>query len=302
MRPDRRPRALRAFAAAFCLACAWPPAVSQAGPGGAASAAAAVPDLHLGPPSATPEAPGEHDDFPYLAPLPGSTLLGAEQAAQGLDVTTPDDDDAHIVGTHTLTRLYARPPGLGDDAWLRVYARALRDAGWTIMAQERRAGDGALLVAHYAAGGRDLWARLSTATDSYRMAVADVGEDLGHLLARACRATLYGIEFVADRPDLAGPAENILMEVQRVLRADRSIHVQVVVHLDPGDVPNDPAGARRLSQQRAEAVRTWLARHRIDADRVTAVGAGASHPLQLGDTEAQRARNRRVELVKDGCG
>jgi outer membrane protein OmpA-like peptidoglycan-associated protein len=290
------------------IASVFAPAVAQAAAQGvpaAAAASASMPgpfqDFRLEPPSPVPKSLGEHDDFPYLAPLPGSALLASEHGLQGLDVTTPEDDETHIVGTQTLARTYARPPGVDDDTWLRVYARALRDAGWTVMWQERRANDGAHVVAHYAAGGRDLWIRLATAPGQYTLTTVDVGDDLGHLLARACRATIYGVDFAADRPEIEGPAEPVLMELRQLLRNDHALRLQVIVHLDASDVPNDPAGARRLSQQQAEAIRFWLGRHRVDIDRVTPVGAGADHPLQPSDTEEHRARNRRVELVRDGC-
>jgi outer membrane protein OmpA-like peptidoglycan-associated protein len=298
-------RSLHAWAALAVAAGLVAAASTVHGQAGAASAppAASGPfaGFRLALPAPQPEAIGEHDDFPYLPPLPGSAAIDSERGTQGLDVTTPDDDEAHVVGTATLARTYAQPPGTDEAAWLRAYALALRDAGWTIMDQERRAGDGARIVAHYAAGGRDLWARLAATQAQYSLAVADVGDDLGHLLARSCRVTVYGIDFVVDRPDIDGPAESVLMELRQLLRTDRAMRLQVIVHLDPGDVPNDAAGAKRLSQLRADAIRVWLARHRVDVDRLTAVGAGASQPLVPGDTEEQRVRNRRVELVKDGC-
>ncbi|HEX4509191.1 MAG TPA: OmpA family protein [Burkholderiaceae bacterium] len=291
-----------AITAGALVGVASPPArAAGTSPAASAPAADAWAGFHLVPPAPRAESIGERDDFPWLEPVPGSTLLVADHGMQGLDVTTPEDDEAHIVGTQTLTRTYARPTGLADDTLLRVYAGALRNAGWTVMAGERRATGGALLVAHYAASGRDLWIRLVTARDQYSMAMADVGDDLGHLLSRACRVTVYGIEFTVDRPDLDGPAEPVLMELRQLLRSDRSMRLQVVVHLDASDVPNDPPGARRLSQQRAEAIRTWLARHRVDTDRIVTTGAGADHPLEPSDSEPHRARNRRVELVRAHC-
>lgn len=297
-----RLRAWAVIAAATGGAWACLPALGQPATAAApVSASSPLESFRLATPSTRAETIGEHDDFPYLAPLPGSTALGGERERQGLDVTTPDDDEAHVVGTQTLARSYAPPPGLDEATWLRTYALALREAGWTLMYQERRERDGAHLVAHYAAGGRDLWARLTATPARYSIAVADVGEDLGHLLARSCRVTVYGIEFVVDRADIDGPAEPVLMELRQLLRTDRDMKLQIVVHLDPADLPNDPAGAKRLSQQRADAIRLWLGRHRVDADRITSVGAGASEPLAPGDTEEQRARNRRVELIKTGC-
>jgi len=52
-----------------------------------------------------------------------------------------------------------------------------------------------------------------------------------------------------------------------------------------------------LSQQRAEAVRGFLASNGINADRVSARGYGESYPVTTNTTEAGRQQNRRVEVV-----
>jgi len=52
-----------------------------------------------------------------------------------------------------------------------------------------------------------------------------------------------------------------------------------------------------LSQQRAEAVRGFLASNGINADRISARGYGESYPVTTNTTEAGRQQNRRVEVV-----
>lgn len=52
-----------------------------------------------------------------------------------------------------------------------------------------------------------------------------------------------------------------------------------------------------LSEQRAEAVRTFLIDKGISADRVAARGYGKSNPVASNDTPATRQLNRRVEIV-----
>ena len=54
---------------------------------------------------------------------------------------------------------------------------------------------------------------------------------------------------------------------------------------------------RTLSQQRADAVRTWLIEHGVDAGRLEARGYGPDNPLVPNITPANRARNRRVQFV-----
>lgn len=54
-----------------------------------------------------------------------------------------------------------------------------------------------------------------------------------------------------------------------------------------------------LSQNRAQSVLQTLVRdHGIDAGRLKAFGCGPYAPVTTNDTEPGRAKNRRVELVK----
>ena len=67
---------------------------------------------------------------------------------------------------------------------------------------------------------------------------------------------------------------------------------------------NDKSGGDEynldLSQRRAEAVKLALVtRYHIAADRLTPKGFGATRPKEPNDTLAGRARNRRVELVRE---
>lgn len=56
-----------------------------------------------------------------------------------------------------------------------------------------------------------------------------------------------------------------------------------------------------LSLRRAEAVRTALVRRGIEASRLVAEGFGAGRPVATNETEAGRARNRRIEIRAAGA-
>jgi outer membrane protein OmpA-like peptidoglycan-associated protein len=56
-----------------------------------------------------------------------------------------------------------------------------------------------------------------------------------------------------------------------------------------------------LSGARAEAVKTWLVAHGVAAARLTTHGYGDTVPLVPNTTDANRAKNRRVELKRNDC-
>ena len=53
-----------------------------------------------------------------------------------------------------------------------------------------------------------------------------------------------------------------------------------------------------IKKKRAEAVKAWLVKNGVAADRLTAEGFGDKKPVAKNDSEEGRAKNRRVELVK----
>ena len=59
------------------------------------------------------------------------------------------------------------------------------------------------------------------------------------------------------------------------------------------------ADGLRLSEERARRVVTWLAVRGIDPNRLMPKGCGSSRALWFGDTDRERAANRRAELVRN---
>lgn len=69
--------------------------------------------------------------------------------------------------------------------------------------------------------------------------------------------------------------------------------VRIVGHTDNtgSDAINDP-----LSLRRAESVRSYLQDRGVSGQRIEVAGRGSREPLVSNDSEANRARNRRVEI------
>lgn len=74
----------------------------------------------------------------------------------------------------------------------------------------------------------------------------------------------------------------------------RSVYIEVVGHTD--DVGDDDYNMK-LSEQRAEAVRTYLVNAGVDESKIVSWGAGETMPAANNATEEGRAENRRVEVL-----
>jgi len=58
---------------------------------------------------------------------------------------------------------------------------------------------------------------------------------------------------------------------------------------------------QKLSEQRADSVRSYLVSQGVAADAITAAGFGKISPVADNNTAAGRQQNRRVELVVSGA-
>jgi len=86
----------------------------------------------------------------------------------------------------------------------------------------------------------------------------------------------------------------LLNEVAQALADNPKIKVEIQGHTD--SVGND-AFNLKLSQSRAESVRTYLIKRGISSDRMVPKGYGENVPIADNRTEAGRSQNRRVEFV-----
>ena len=104
---------------------------------------------------------------------------------------------------------------------------------------------------------------------------------------------LEGVNFETGKSTLTPESETILNGVAESLVANDTIRVEVVGHTDN---TGSMALNRRLSRERAEAVRQYLVSKGVAEDRLRSRGAGPDQPVASNRTAEGRAQNRRVEL------
>jgi len=110
------------------------------------------------------------------------------------------------------------------------------------------------------------------------------------------RAAVYGVYFDTGRAEIKPESAQAIGEIAKLLKTDGTLKIFVVGHTDNVGVLD---ANMRLSQARAEAVVQALVQtHGIAASRLKAFGSGPYSPVASNDADAGRAKNRRVELVK----
>ncbi|PSH03239.1 MAG: hypothetical protein CXZ00_13390 [Acidobacteria bacterium] len=113
---------------------------------------------------------------------------------------------------------------------------------------------------------------------------------------RTGRVSVYGIHFDTAKANIKPESDATLKEVAKLLQDDPKLKLYVVGHTD-----NQGAISFNmdLSRRRAEAVVSALAsKYGVATGRLRAFGSGPYDPVASNDSEDGRAKNRRVELVK----
>jgi outer membrane protein OmpA-like peptidoglycan-associated protein len=107
---------------------------------------------------------------------------------------------------------------------------------------------------------------------------------------------LYGIHFDTGKAEVKPESTAALKEIATLLQREPALKLLVVGHTDS---TGDYAANLGLSDRRAAAVIAALTTsHGVAPTRLKAAGAGMMAPVAPNETDAGRAKNRRVELVR----
>lgn len=114
-----------------------------------------------------------------------------------------------------------------------------------------------------------------------------IAKDMLDDINKAARSVLFDVS--SDNIKISSFAA--LDKLAEILMADAELKLDIEGH-------TDNTGSVRLNQvlsgRRALAIKAYLVKKGIDADRLTASGFGSERPIASNDTEAGRAKNRRV--------
>lgn len=109
------------------------------------------------------------------------------------------------------------------------------------------------------------------------------------------RFVLDGVLFGTGSARIEAESFPRLDQVVEYMTHRPSVRIRIAGHTD--NVGN-PQRNLRLSEQRAQSVRTYLIEQGIDGDRIEAVGYGDERPVASNATEEGQRQNRRIEAVE----
>ncbi len=154
-------------------------------------------------------------------------------------------------------------------------------------------------------GNKDVWILLDAAAstaETYTLTVIEVetmkqdiaASDILNALNQDGHIALY-INFETGKSDIKAESQKIIEEVAEMMRSNPALRISIEGHTDN---VGTPAANKTLSENRAKAVMDALAAKGIERSRLVAKGWGQDKPVADNKTEDGRAKNRRVEIVK----
>lgn len=131
--------------------------------------------------------------------------------------------------------------------------------------------------------------------EAFKQTITKVtADDIVKDLSEKGKAILY-INFDVDKSNITAEGKEVVTQIAEALQKDKNLKFAIEGHTDnTGDASHN----KKLSNDRANAVMDDLIANGIDKSRLTAKGFGAENPLVANDSEENKAKNRRVELVK----
>jgi len=245
-------------------------------------------------------------DHPLLTRMPDFFISGYKEAEfEAYRFISTDKKNENIEG-HKYYIEYKITPGKPEPGELKIRRNvqdALKKIGGKVMFDDNFNRVSTILVRKE---GKETWLEVRSTNNSYRLNIIereimkqDIVADanaMGNDINSTGHVAVYGIYFETGKSDINEKSAEAISQISILLKNNPSLKLYVVGHTDNvGSIDSN----LKLSKERADAVVNSLtANYGISADRLNSYGVASLAPVASNDSEEGRAKNRRVELVK----
>jgi outer membrane protein OmpA-like peptidoglycan-associated protein len=154
--------------------------------------------------------------------------------------------------------------------------------------------------------GKETWVEVRSYNNMYKQTIVEKdimkqevvanAETMGNDINTTGHVSIYGIYFDTGKSEIKPESDAAISEIAKLLKNNDALKLYVVGHTDNvGSFDSN----MKLSKERADAVAKALSdKYGIAAARLKPYGVASLSPITSNDTEDGKAKNRRVELVK----
>ncbi len=243
------------------------------------------------------------DDYRLLGHMPGYAVVKSEKADAG-DLTFPISAGNFVTVQGKRLHLdYEPKPGTQPAADLEIvqnYLEAMKAKGGELIYQDKTD-----LVARMPDGDHLVWVHVVSLFGNVKLDVTDEksyqpvatppkSDALKAALDQNGHIALY-VNFDFAKASLKPDAAPVIAQVVALLKAYPGYKLSIEGHTDS---VGDDAANQKLSEARAAAVVDAVVKGGIEKSRLSSAGRGESSPIADNAKSEGRAKNRRVELVK----
>lgn len=245
-------------------------------------------------------------DHPLLSRMPGFHISGYETSEFNSYKFHGQDKKPIVIEGRKFYYQYNLDKGAGEPGELKIrrnVQEALKKIGGTVLFDDNFNKASTIMVAK---DGNEFWVEVRSYNNMYRLNIVErqamkqdivaKAESMGNDINTTGHVSVYGIYFDTGKADIKPESDAALSEIAKLLKTNAGLNVYVVGHTDSvGSFDSN----MKLSRDRADSVvKALTGKYGVAAARLKPQGVASLCPVLTNDNEQGRAKNRRVELVK----
>jgi outer membrane protein OmpA-like peptidoglycan-associated protein len=245
-------------------------------------------------------------DHPLLTRMPDFFISGYTDTDFGTYKFLGADRKPVDVEGHKYYFQYNLKTGAAEPGELKIRRNiqdAIKKIGGKVLYDENFNKVSTMLVQK---DNKETWLEVRSYNNMYRLNIVEKeimeqnivanADAMGNDINSTGHVAVYGIYFDTGKSEIKPESDQAIEQISVLLKNNASLNLYVVGHTDNvGTIESN----MKLSMDRANSVvNSLVTKYAIAATRLKPYGVASLNPVASNDTEEGKAKNRRVELVK----
>jgi OmpA-OmpF porin, OOP family len=245
-------------------------------------------------------------DHPLLTRMPDFHITGYKDTEFDSYKFNIQNKTPEVIEGHKYYIQYNLNSGASEPGELKIRRNvqdALKKIGGKVVFDDNFNKTSTIMVQK---DNKETWIEVRSYANMYRLNIVEReamkqeitanAEAMGNDINSTGHVAVYGIFFDSGKTEIKPESDLAIEQISKLLLSNAALKLYVVGHTD--NVGTIEANMK-LSKDRADAVvNALVTKYAIPAARLKSYGVASLSPVASNDTEEGKAKNRRVELVK----